>query len=674
VTLSTFILVLTAAASPARDQAAAFTRASAEKYAETLEEGPAIAGLEQALQADPSYAPALFDLGVLHARSLQLEAAASDFQRYLALEPNSKLASQARTHLARVQLDLEESKTPAGKKKVEARRALGSAEAALAFDRPALAEKLARAALKLEDSPRVHVTLASALLEQRKFDEAIRELTQTAAKAKGDEKAAVEQALSLTRREKDFDTQLQAGLAAVAKNDSQGALGPLDKAAAIFPERTVAAEAAALAACAAAKYALCAERLKTLSTNGDAAVAARAQKRLRELSPLLDPGGAGKLVGEAELQTATGMIQRNDLDGAKSQLDLAIAQLPMDTRYAELFERRALVLEKKGDLEGAAADLGRALAFRPDIDELRKRRAELRFKAGDWTTVVEDTTRVLRTTPTDAVARYLRGTALAALDDHDRAVSDLTEAVKLAPADAPTRLTRFKVYRPGSRDMFLVMTPDDPVAEISKGYAEGFRVVDVAFGQGRWLVLMNRSGSWQSSWRQATFPSEWIQARQKEGLFTKRLAWGNNQWVAVTEGTGSSSQSVWNQQAYPRDWFNERWNAGEAITALAVGGGQWASAAAGKTQYGTWTWAGLANPDEHLAKVRSEGKHIVACVNDGSVWVVYSAIRTNNRFREEKHLRSKYPPLDQVLQAWSEGWEPTMFCNGPEGWMTFFGK
>jgi tetratricopeptide (TPR) repeat protein len=667
-------LALGAADPAARQQAAALTRAATEKYVETLEEGPAIAGLEQALQADSSFAPAHFDLGVLHARSLELEAAANDFQRYLALEPGSKLASQARTHLARVQLDLEESKTPAGKKKVESRRALGNAEAALAFDRPALAERLARGAIKVEDSVRARVTLASALLEQRKFDEAIRELTQTAAKAKGDEKTTVEQALSLTRREKDFDVQLQAGLGAVAKNDPQGALGPLDKAAAIFPERTVAAEAAALAACAAAKYPLCAQRLKTLSTNEDAAVAARAQKRLRELSPLLEPGSAGKLVGEAELQTATAMIQRNDLDGAKSQLDLAIAQLPMDTRYAELFERRALVLEKKGDLEGAAADLGRALAFRPDIDELRKRRAELRFKAGDWPTVIEDTTRVLRSTPADATLRYLRGTALAALDDHERAVADLTEAVKLAPAEAPTRLTRFKVYRPGSRDMFLVVTPDDPVAEISKGYAEGFRVVDVAFGQGRWFVLMNRSGAWQSSWRQAIFPSEWIQARQKEGLFIKRLAWGNNQWVAVAEGTGSSSQSVWYQQGYPRDWYNERWNAGEAITTLAVGGGQWASIAAGKTQYGTWTWAGVPNPDEHLTKARVANQHIVACASDGTNWVVYSAIRNNNRYREEKHIRSAYPPLDQVLQAWNEGWEPTLFCSGPGGWMTFFGR
>jgi tetratricopeptide (TPR) repeat protein len=59
----------------------------------------AVVCLKRALDADPIYADAIFNLGLLHQRADQPAEAASCWQRYLALDNESPWASRARQAL-----------------------------------------------------------------------------------------------------------------------------------------------------------------------------------------------------------------------------------------------------------------------------------------------------------------------------------------------------------------------------------------------------------------------------------------------------------------------------------------------------------------------------------------------------------------------------------------------
>lgn len=75
------------------------------------------------------------------------------------------------------------------------------------------------------------------------------------------------------------------------------------------------------------------------------------------------------------------------LNAGRRQLDLAIAQLSLEVRHhpknAAAFCKRGIILQRKGDLPGALADLEHALALDPNLTEAHYHHAAALEEKGD---------------------------------------------------------------------------------------------------------------------------------------------------------------------------------------------------------------------------------------------------------------------------------------------------
>jgi len=188
----------------------------------------------------------------------------------------------------------------------------------------------------------------------------------------------------------------------------------------------------------------------------------------------IDPAIPRALTGRA-----LSRLRRGDLDGAIADCDEALALDPTtadafhyrglartlagDPRAAAADLQRAVELEPRappwfdlgnalsdvGDLEGAVAAYGEAIARRPDYVDALHNRGLARGELGDPAGQVADLTRALEIDDADARLWFGRGLAHHALDDHTAAAADYDRAIALDPemADAYTNraVTRGKL-------------------------------------------------------------------------------------------------------------------------------------------------------------------------------------------------------------------------------------
>lgn len=100
---------------------------------------------------------------------------------------------------------------------------------------------------------------------------------------------------------------------------------------------------------------------------------------------------------------------------------------------AEALVRRAKASEVRGDLAGAIADLGRAMALKPTDPKLAFERARLRFRAGQPALATADLDLALKLDPGFVDALLVRGKLRLAARDVDGAEADFQAALRRAP-------------------------------------------------------------------------------------------------------------------------------------------------------------------------------------------------------------------------------------------------
>jgi hypothetical protein len=115
------------------------------------------------------------------------------------------------------------------------------------------------------------------------------------------------------------------------------------------------------------------------------------------------------------------------------------------------FERGVAKLAA-GDLDGAAADLDRALARRPDWADAWRQRG---FASRDRTTMIASFSRAIALDPRDADALAARGRARFAGGDSVHAREDLSAALAIVPGNAEWH---------GERGLFAMSAGDDDAA------------------------------------------------------------------------------------------------------------------------------------------------------------------------------------------------------------------
>jgi tetratricopeptide (TPR) repeat protein len=140
-------------------------------------------------------------------------------------------------------------------------------------------------------------------------------------------------------------------------------------------------------------------------------------------------------------------LQRNNLDGALADLGKAIEMRP---DYADAFFARSLAWDMKERAskfpesikarDTSMADLNKAVALDPDRALFRKRRGVymLRFAAGpeDYEAIIADFSKAITLDSNDAQLYSLRSTIRIKVNDFKGALEDDDRAVSLEPANA----------------------------------------------------------------------------------------------------------------------------------------------------------------------------------------------------------------------------------------------
>jgi tetratricopeptide (TPR) repeat protein len=131
-----------------------------------------------------------------------------------------------------------------------------------------------------------------------------------------------------------------------------------------------------------------------------------------------------------------------DLDELKRFLADVRALEAGTSASAEVYERRAQRRCRKGQIDLALADLGRAIALDDQRGSAYRQRCRLHFLCKQYDAALADANRALEIDPEDGLAANIRGNVFAARGDHARAIADYTLAIRQLPADATIRINR----------------------------------------------------------------------------------------------------------------------------------------------------------------------------------------------------------------------------------------
>lgn len=121
---------------------------------------------------------------------------------------------------------------------------------------------------------------------------------------------------------------------------------------------------------------------------------------------------------------------------------------------ANWYVKRAADRYMSDDLDGAIADMGRAIAWMPDAPELYYNRAYYRQKAHDLEGSLEDYNRLIELNPNYAPAYTGRSVVYQRLKRHREAIDDLTHAMQLRPKN-DHRLLNHRAYTRAIANMEL---------------------------------------------------------------------------------------------------------------------------------------------------------------------------------------------------------------------------
>lgn len=143
-------------------------------------------------------------------------------------------------------------------------------------------------------------------------------------------------------------------------------------------------------------------------------------------APALAQGDA-----EKHLRRSQERLAARDVDGAVAELDKAVALKP---DYAEAYERRSQLRMLKGSLDGALADLDKAVEHAPDAARLYAARGRLRMMRSDAAGAFADfESAIARGHRTDEIYASRGHLKLTLHHDTASAVDDFTTAITLNP-------------------------------------------------------------------------------------------------------------------------------------------------------------------------------------------------------------------------------------------------
>ncbi len=167
---------------------------------------------------------------------------------------------------------------------------------------------------------------------------------------------------------------------------------------------------------------------------------------------------------------ARARLETGDVDGALADVDRAIDLA--DGPEARSF--RAMVRVRRGDPRGAGSDLDRAIEMGPRVAVYRNNRAHhRRVELGDYAGAIDDATAAIEIEPGLAHAWLNRGMAHSSVGNHALALADLDRAVQLAPRDPMAVCYRGRV-RSAAGDGPGALADQDRAIALAPRFAEAY--------------------------------------------------------------------------------------------------------------------------------------------------------------------------------------------------------
>ena len=122
--------------------------------------------------------------------------------------------------------------------------------------------------------------------------------------------------------------------------------------------------------------------------------------------------------------------KKGDIEGALADLDQAIRMRPT---LATAYLNRAAVQRANGNPTAALKDLDRAIVLQKDFFEALSNRGSVRYDLGDSQGALVDLNRAIALNDRVAEPFYQRGYVYIGLKEFDAAIADFERAIKLAP-------------------------------------------------------------------------------------------------------------------------------------------------------------------------------------------------------------------------------------------------
>jgi serine/threonine protein kinase len=205
---------------------------------------------------------------------------------------------------------------------------------------------------------------------------------------------------------------------------------------------------------------------------------------------------------------------------------------------------------------------------------------------------------------------------------------------------------------------------------IEGGWAIGFRVSSLAYGDGVWSVLMSQGGVYgRQRWEtRAEFPADTVQNGWEEGFRVTDLTYGDGVWGVLLSQDTPYGRQIWTTAYdFPADYIQENWGAAFHVTELAYGDGVWAIVMSQGGAYGRQIWETSHDfPGDAINAGWDDEFRVTDLAYGDGVWAI--VMSQDTPYGRQIWSTSRTFPTDYIQENWEAGFRVTELTFGDGVW------
>jgi serine/threonine protein kinase len=205
---------------------------------------------------------------------------------------------------------------------------------------------------------------------------------------------------------------------------------------------------------------------------------------------------------------------------------------------------------------------------------------------------------------------------------------------------------------------------------IEGGWAIGFRVSSLAYGDGVWSVLMSQGGVYgRQRWEtRAEFPADTVQNGWEDGFRVTDLTYGDGVWgVLISQDTPYGRQIWTTSRDFPAEYIQENWEAAFHVTELAYGDGVWAIVMSQGGAYGRQIWETSQEfPGDTISAGWDEAFRVTDLAYGDGVWGI--VMSQDTPYGRQIWTTARAFPADYIQENWQAGFRVTELTYGDGVW------